>query len=38
MDIIHRPHVSESGFYFRLQMEPIQFGPIDRASHSLEKE
>jgi hypothetical protein len=34
LDIIHRPVfiVSESGFCLRLQVEPTQLGPIDRAS------
>jgi hypothetical protein len=25
-------NVSETGFYLRLQLEPTQLGPIDRAS------
>jgi hypothetical protein len=38
LDIIHRPvfylkhDVSKTGFYFRLQAETSQMGPIDRAS------
>jgi hypothetical protein len=38
LDIIHRPvfylkhDVSETGFCLRLQGEPAQFGPINRAS------
>jgi hypothetical protein len=41
LDIIHRPvlyktyNVSETGFCLRLQVEPIQLGPIDRASPCL---
>jgi hypothetical protein len=40
MDIIHRPlfylkhNLSENGFGFRLQVEYIQLGLIDRASLS----
>jgi hypothetical protein len=38
LDIIFRPayiskyNVSETGFCLRLQVEPTQLGPIDRAS------
>jgi hypothetical protein len=41
LDIIHRSvlylkhNVSETGFRLHLQVEPTQFGPIDRASASL---
>jgi hypothetical protein len=41
VDIIHglvfylKHSISETGFYLRLQMEPIQSGPMDRASLSL---
>jgi hypothetical protein len=41
LDIIHRPifyleqKVSETGFCLRLQVEPIQLGPIDRAGPCL---
>jgi hypothetical protein len=31
LDFIHSP-VSETGFGLRLQVEPTQLGPIDRAS------
>jgi hypothetical protein len=40
LDIIHRPvlylkhGVREIGFCLRLQMEPVQTGPIERASLS----
>jgi hypothetical protein len=43
LDIIHRPvfylkqNVSVTGFFFRLQMEPTQLGPIDAVSLSLDK-
>jgi hypothetical protein len=37
LDITHRPvfhlkHVSETGICLRLQVEPTQLGPFDKAS------
>jgi hypothetical protein len=43
LDIINRPvfylkhNVSETGFSLRLQVEPTQLGPIDRASPYLRR-